>query len=308
MNLFISKDIEDKAGVKAARAGSEKTIDEWKADVISVNRRKVIVFLNEKTGLTFFCYRPTERDFKHLADLFKEVLGVNAEALNIPFAIPSSISVYKGESKSAFEKIKERLLSFSDLLTDDDRYLSYISYLMNSKKTGGESPIIRYSSECSLPLKERALLLKIKSDGNGKDLSLLIPSYFTLESLKDCIDTVFSLSEGKRYDFTYYDPSSRYSALEYYYRPELFRAMDDEMDSSLKRKECLYALARSSMLSTLWKKYPELVYRHDFNFPERFFISFDSAMENISIKTPMVLSIKWADEEIMNKELRRITS
>ena len=84
--------------------------------------------------------------------------------------------------------------------------------------------------------------------------------------------------------------------------------MDDEMDSSLKRKECLYALARSSMLSTLWKKYPELVYRHDFNFPERFFISFDSAMENISIKTPMVLSIKWADEEIMNKELRRITS
>ena len=135
MNLFISKDIEDKAGVKATRAGSEKTIDEWKADVISVNRRKVIVFLNEKTGLTFFCYRPTERDFKHLADLFKEVLGVNAEALNIPFAIPSSISVYKGESKSAFEKIKERLLSFSDLLTDDDRYLSYISYLMNFKKT-----------------------------------------------------------------------------------------------------------------------------------------------------------------------------
>ena len=107
VKLYISKEIEERAGIRAERSLSEKERGSWKADVISINRKKAVVFLNEQSGLVFFLYRPQERDYKHLADIFRLVLAENFKALGIPYTPQEEVKVYKGESKSSFSRIKE---------------------------------------------------------------------------------------------------------------------------------------------------------------------------------------------------------
>lgn len=308
VKLYISKEIEERAGIRAERSPSEKDTGSWKADVISINRKKVVVFLNEQSGLVFFLYRPQDRDYKHLADVFCLVLAENFKALGIPYTPQEEVKVYKGESKSSFSKIKERLVMYESYLSDDDMYLIYPAYLMNTRKVRGDSALESYFSSASLKMRDVALLVKIKKDDGSKDLSLMLPATFTLASLKKCIDCIYGLDEEKRYDFIAYSSEEKYSVLEYYYRPEVFRAMDEELSPALKRKECSYALAKSTMLSTILGRYGELVYRNDFTSPTRFMVAFDSTMENLGMKSPMILSIKWADDGEINRRLKGITS
>lgn len=308
MKLYISKSIEEKASVRAQRVASAKDIDCWKADIISIKGKKVIAFLNEASSLVFFCSRPQERDFKHLADVFKEVLSKSFNAFGIPFSDDGAIEVYKGENKVAFERIKERLSLLYDYFSSDDRYLIYPSFLLSSRKVRGVSALDEYLSLREWKLKDISFLVKIRrADGSG-ELSLLIPSTFTLLSLKRCIDLIYSLSGDENYDFISYSNDSRFSTLKFYYRPEVFRALKNELDCSLKRKGCQYAKASSTMLSTLSPEYSTLVYRPDLNLDMRFFISFDSTMENLALKSPLILSIKWADDSQLNRALKEITS
>ena len=308
VKLYISKEIEERAGIRAERSLSEKERGSWKADVISINRKKAVVFLNEQSGLVFFLYRPQERDYKHLADVFRLVLAENFKALGIPYTPQEEVKVYKGESKSSFSRIKERLVMYESYLSDDDMYLIYPAYLMNTRKVRGVSALESYLSSASLKMRDVAVLVKIKKEDGSKELSLMLPAAFTLASLKKCIDCIYGLDEEKRYDFIAYSSEEKYSVLEYYYRPEVFRAMDEELSSALKRKECSYALAKSTMLSTILGRYGELVYRNDFTSPTRFMVAFDSAMENLGMKSPMILSIKWADDGEINRRLKGITS
>ena len=74
MRLCISKTIEERAEVKVERLSFDNKDELWRADVISLNRKKVIVFINELSSLTFFYFRPSVRDFRHLCDVFKSVL------------------------------------------------------------------------------------------------------------------------------------------------------------------------------------------------------------------------------------------
>ena len=307
MRLCISKTIEERAEVKAERLSFDNKDELWRADVISLNRKKVIVFINEQSSLTFFYFRPSERDFRHLSDVFKSVLSENFKALGIDYPASCDITVSKGESKALFAKARERLLLFEEYLADDDSFLIYPAFMINSRKVRGESPVESYLASHGLKRKDYSFMLKIRRE-DGRETSLLIPPYFTLLSLKKCIDIIYSRSSEGRYDFTSYSNDDRYAMLEYFYRPEIFRALDKELDPSLKRKGCHYALAKSTMLSTIAKEYGNIVYRSDFINPERFFISFDSTMENISLDHPMILSIKWADDDNLNALLRDITS
>ena len=308
MKLYISKEIEEKAGIKAERAASLKDSSSWKADIISINRKKVIVFFSESSSLVLFYYRPRDWDYKHLADIFKKVLKENYDALNISGDIDWEVEVLKGESKSSFQKVKENLLAYSEYLSDDDEYLSYVAYLMNTRKIRGKSALETYLDQHSLKMRDVSLLLKIRKDDGTKELSIMLPSHFTLYSLKRCIDIIYELDGTQRYDFISYSGDEKYSALEYYYRPEVFRALDEELSPTLKKAECRYTVARSVMLSSINGSFKDIVYRNDFSSPKRFLISFDSEMEGLGIKSPMILSIKWSDDAALNRALKSITS
>ena len=164
MRLCISKTIEERAEVKAERLSFDNKDELWRADVISLNRKKVIVFINEQSSLTFFYFRPSERDFRHLSDVFKSVLSENFKALGIDYPAPCDITVSKGESKALFAKARERLLLFEEYLADDDSFLIYPAFMINSRKVRGESPVESYLASHGLKRKDYSFMLKIRRD------------------------------------------------------------------------------------------------------------------------------------------------
>ena len=65
MRLYISKEIEEKREEKALRAKKEEGALDFIADVITLKRKKILVFYNEASSFTLLYNRPEKSNYKN---------------------------------------------------------------------------------------------------------------------------------------------------------------------------------------------------------------------------------------------------
>ena len=261
------------------------------------------MFLNELSGMAFFYFRPEKNDYLTLSDLFRKVLEKNFRAMDIEYIPEGPVEILKSEARTEMEKIREKLLSLESYIPDDGKYLIYAGYVINRGRRG-VSAVTKFLELTHSVHKDISKLLNIREmSGEKRSVSILFPSCFTLFSVKQAIDAIFGLNPDVRYDFISYSTDEHYKSLDMIYRPEVFRALDEELDERFKRKGCEYTLAKSMMLSMMPGK---LVYRFDLGSPEYYEVDLDSEMENFNLSSPLILSLRWVDIDSFTLKLREI--
>lgn len=301
MRLYISKEIEEKREEKALRAKKEEGALDFIADVITLKRKKILVFYNEASSFTLLYNRPEKSNYKKIDKIFSECLSEYLRAENVEYDLEAEpVEIFKAESKSALAKVRERIAEYDEYISDDDKSLTYVSHILGGRKKGNSTALKTFLDLNGLKQKDRTLIIKIEDD-RKREVSLLFPSLMTLKDLRDSIVKIYDLSDGERSDFVVFSPSS----LDYMYRSEEYRALDFDLDDKLKKKGCSYAHIKSAMLNLSPK---DLIFRYKLEMPRYFKVSFDGFMEDLSRTSPIALSCKWRSEDEITLLLKGIKS
>ncbi|GIN57391.1 plasmid pRiA4b ORF-3 family protein [Lederbergia ruris] len=238
MLIQCTKTLLDKIGIKGTELASPeghedfpKSFLAWHANLVSINRRKAIVLMNNETRYPVVIYRPSSKDFSKIKELIYEAIseafrmeGVRKEVIEAYMAKAGEISFSKTANRSMVAKMNNavRDIEFMNEYLDEksriQRYISIVAgrFIQLSGANDSfypvektlESLVTIFGIDEHVGVDEVLDIdlyqLKIQINLEGHDIwrRVLVPSTYSFRHLHHIIQTVFDWQNYHLHEFT----------------------------------------------------------------------------------------------------------
>lgn len=313
MLIQCTKKLLDKIGVKdnelASRGNNEQfpeSFNAWHANIVTFNRKKVIILMNNETKYPIVIYRPLKKDFNNIKTLILEAI---AEALRIEGVSQTVVDAYIMENKEvSFSKTAnprlvgrlnttiydvEAMQEYIDEKTKIQKQISLVSGRMittfGSKHDYGY-PIEKTlkSLELIYQLDKKSILdidlyqLKIKLNLEKHSVwrRVLVPSTYSFRQLHNIVQTVFDWQESHLHDFIVIREDDKPLNIIIDDSPELSDLLDYEMYDI--RQE------RFVILEDVFSKFTEVIYLYDLGDSWEHMITFEKIVKSKELEAKIL--------------------
>lgn len=313
MLIQCTKKLLDQIGVKenelASRDNNEHFPDSfnaWHANIVTFNRKKAIILMNNETKYPIVIYRPLKKDFTNIKPLILEAI---AEALRIEGVSQAVIDAYIIENKEvSFSKTASPTLvgQLNTTIYDVEAMQEYIDEEIKVQKqisliagrmiqTFGSKhdygyPIERmlncleliYESDGNDVLDVDLYQLKIKFTLEGYSVwrRVLVPSTYSFRQLHNIIQTVFDWQDYHLHDFIVMRTDDKPLNIIIDDSPELSDILDYEMYDI--RQE------RFVTLEEVFPQFTEVIYLYDFGDSWEHMITFEKVVKSNKLHAEII--------------------
>ncbi|WP_368901814.1 plasmid pRiA4b ORF-3 family protein [Oceanobacillus oncorhynchi] len=281
----------------------------WHANLVSINRSKSIILMNNETRYPVVIYRPIKKDFSNLKDLIIEVI---AEALRIEGIHQNLIEAYIATAGDMyFSKTANRAMVaqmnntvrevgyMGEFLDKDTKIQKYISLLAGRtiQKFGNadeygypiEKMLNCFGLLCELgddkeihALDIELYQLKIQINLDGYDVwrRVSVPSTFSFRNLHNIIQTVFDWQNYHLHEFTVETVENKPIKIIMDDHPETLEFLDyEEFDIQQER---------FVSLEDIFSKYTKVMYEYDFGDSWNHVITFEKTKRSNELKAAIL--------------------
>ncbi len=282
----------------------------WHANLISINRRKAIILMNNQTRYPVVIYRPKPRDFGRFKELIKQAIvtalhmeGFSREVIEGYMAASGEIEFSKTGGRSLVSKMNKAADEIQFLVENLDessliqRYISLAAGRMIHDDGSGEGiyPIEEMEASLNLygsgdsdlsfqeVLEVECYQLKIAIALPGHDIyrRVLVPATFSFRHLHTVIQIVFDWLNYHLHSFTAAKPGSKDKLI----------VMDDDPDTLdwIDRKKNDILQDRFCALEDIFPTYQQVGYLYDFGDSWEHVITFE---KNVKAKGFQVIYLE----------------
>jgi len=303
MVLHITKKLADKLKIVPA---SQKESDEfysWRANITRDSYDRLLVFIHDASRYVVVVQKPMAKDFKRIADLFKETLR---EALLAEQVNPEVIDRYilelgevtfaanSDRSKTAWLNTACNNAWFATGRFKENAHLSafasqlYVGSYANDERTEPGSIFKELLKRYGLPvIKSTALDLVIRLDLDGNDAirQVRVPINITFERLHKIIQRVFDWKDYHLYSFGLFNEWS----YDYYPTPDVELVEESDQYDAFEANPNAKSIA-GVRLSDYIPEFNKILYRYDFGDDWHHYIEVEQIIEDYTEKLPILLS------------------
>lgn len=302
----------DKLGIKGNELVSPdgheefpKSLMAWHANLVTINRRKMIVLMNNETRYPVVIYKPVKKDFLKINELIRIAItvafrmeGIREEMIQAYLEKAGEITFSKTANRSLVAKMNnavrdiEFVQEYIDEETTIQRYISFVAakFIQTSGANDAfypyekmiESLSILDSSD-STSTKEDVLdislyQLKIKLEMEEHDIwrRVLVPSTYSFRHLHNIIQTVFDWQNYHLHEFEVERSGRNPLKMIMDNAPETMEYLD--FDAYEIRQERFVAL------HDVFQEYNEVFYEYDFGDSWKHTITLENVLNSKTIQ------------------------
>ncbi len=200
----------------------------WHAHFVKVDRKNLIILINDLTYYTVVLYRPNKKDFSNMERLINRAIrnalqidGYNESVIDAYFNASPSVIYTKYSSRAVLGKftVMKRMIGYSDYLDSNTLIQRYVGPLINSyavKMDDGQEEQPQKRMQESLQkyfghesaeqgvirrFKHYELTVKLDLEPHVIYRRISVPSYFTFRQLSNCILSIFDWFDYHLHEF-----------------------------------------------------------------------------------------------------------
>jgi hypothetical protein len=318
MLIQCTKKLLGQLNIKPASSIEEEPLFSWHANLITLNRRKTVVLVNDKNRYVIVLYGLKARDFKkldeHILNVTRETFSEECIKSDVieQFIKHSGNIVYAGTknrtSVARMNKSCEAVQYFQDLLDDDSIYQSSLGTRASRFFVGnGKNDYIKPNEELYKDLKAlyrepifscKAAVVKITLDLENHNVwrRIVVPIDMTFKKFHNVIQRAFNWKDYHLYEFYIYEnevSDNNYSKLEYINHPAHNRknfkpivnlvCSDDAFEYP---NEIEMKLENGIKLSEYIPKYKNIKYNYDFGDDWQHYIEVEKTIDDYDKNYP----------------------
>lgn len=232
MQICCTKDLQQELGIKAEAGFEENDLFCWSAHIITINRKKAVVAVNDSNRFGFVLFGLKAKEFKnlkeHLLQGIKKCLAdekIKEDVIEEYLKAAGGLAFSKTRGPkyvSRLNKAVEFLKVFGDRLQPDKIYQTDISAHMNDdlvkidKQSDYEHPhdlLIRDMEQFAggniICCKAVNLRIKLKLGRHDAWRRIITPIDITFNELHYIIQTAFNWKDRQLYNFNVFDKSGK---------------------------------------------------------------------------------------------------
>jgi len=252
----------------------------WHASIVTLDRRKAVVLMNNETRYSVVIYRPTPKDYAQMKNLIPEAIimalrmeGVSEDVINNYMADAGEIVFSKTANKSLVAKLNhavDEVAFMQEYLDENSRIQRYISlvtgrFIQTSPNNESFYPIkemleqlnLLYGNEKGvLDVELYQLKIQIKLEGINTWRRVHIPSTYSFRHLHNVIQTVFDWQNYHLHRFEAEKEGSK--------KREIVMNDDPETLEYLNFEANVVQQERFVALKDIFSEYSEVIYEYDF--------------------------------------------
>lgn len=231
MLICCTKKLLDEMGKATEDAGEENDLFCWSAHLITVNRKRTVVVVNDKNRFGFILYGLKAREIARLKEFILEGITKSLRDMKIKEEIIERYMKKSGECHftktrgrnyvSRLNKACEFVEAFREELNSDVSYYSKVSRIMNRDLVKIDGADYRYPEEMLLEhLQEFAgeqaiscraadLIIKMELGSNTVWRRIITPADINFEQLHNIIQAAFNWKRQHLYNFNIFDDAGK---------------------------------------------------------------------------------------------------
>ncbi|ERI93415.1 hypothetical protein HMPREF1982_01839 [Clostridiales bacterium oral taxon 876 str. F0540] len=232
MQICCTKDLQQELGIKAEAGFEENDLFCWSTHIITINRKKAVVAVNDSNRFGFVLFGLKAKEFKnlkeHLLQGIKKCLAdekIKEEVIEEYIKAASDIAFARTRGPkyvSRLNKAVEMVKAFSDRIEPEKVYQAEVARLINDdfiktdKQADYEHPhdlLISDMEEFAVGniISCKAVNLRIKLNLGRRDAwrRIITPIDITFKELHYIIQTAFNWKDRQLYNFNVFDKSGR---------------------------------------------------------------------------------------------------
>ena len=299
----------------------EESLYSWHANLITVNRHKLILFVNDLTRYSLVLYKPKTKDYQRIDKLFKEALQIAFEEEGYTNDCIETYLQHCQEvvfTKTTGRKMLNRLNAtwssvsyFLSYLEEDSllqRRLSYFAtsdYLSYGNDHYQQPKIMMLKALCKMmnhPEEDysnfyniEAYQLKIQLNVHHQtiDRTIMIPSHATFNQLHTTIMYVFDWFDSHIHEFSILEEDASYSNVDYVPTNKKKLLI---IDDALRNSEFYYdidatkcCLECTTRLKEVFPYYKQCLYIYDFGDYWKHRITLEKVIHDNKVDRPILL-------------------
>ncbi|AEE96567.1 plasmid pRiA4b ORF-3 family protein [Mahella australiensis] len=292
MLIQCTKKLLERLKIEPGPQEDEEPIFSWHANLVTIDRRKAVVLLNDKNNYIIVLYGLRAKDFEKFDDLVPTAIYKTFQKENIRNDVIEKYLSYAGEIK--YSKTKNRSILgklnnacsivqyYADLLDVDSilqpsASIKVSRYMVGGKNGGYVCPNKEMYKDleelCGKPIfNGMAVVIKVTLDLEGRSVwrKLIVPLNTTFDVLHEILQTAFEWKDYHLHKFIIYSNEkvklSPYVTHHYHkngYAPIVELVCDDE-DEYENISAIPTRLEKGVMLSEYIPEYKRLRYIYDF--------------------------------------------
>jgi len=227
MIISCTKKLQDELGIKPALLQVENSLFSWHANILRINRRKTIVFVNDACRYSFILYGVKAKDLKNIEKLVISAMrqmflsdGVNPEMIDQYLEKAGEVLFSKTQNRTMVARLNkgcEAAENFHDHYIEECSIQSMVSKKANNSifidcadgyKHPDELLYEQLRESFNFPaIRCKALELKVTMKLENFDVwrKVWIPLNFTFDELHKVMQVIFDWKEHHLHDFMVFD-------------------------------------------------------------------------------------------------------
>lgn len=251
----------------------------WQAHLVTINRRKAVVLMNNASRSPLVIYRPVKKDFKNIKPLLKQAMkeaflmeGYREDLIEAYLEKAGEIGFSKTGSRALVARLNkavEEIRFFEEYLNPETKIQPFISVITNRFIHGDKEgrymePIEEldacfrkfYETEEVLDIKLYQLHVRINLPNHEVWRRVLVPSKFTAKQLHHVVQTAFDWQNYHLHEFTVDKSEQKPLKIVMDGSPDLLDLFDFETFDMTKEQFV--------DLETIFQENAEILYEYDF--------------------------------------------
>ncbi|WP_282154501.1 plasmid pRiA4b ORF-3 family protein [Cytobacillus gottheilii] len=308
MLIQCTKKLLDQLNMKAEAAAEEEPLFSWHANLLTINRKKTIVLVNNLTWYSVVLYGLKSKDYKRIDELLIEAIS---DALHEEGIKEEVIARYLNHAqKVRFTKTKDRThvarlnkgCEYVQVYADelDDQKISNSKagklasmFLVSDGKKGYLYPhkelfkhLEAFAGEPIFRMKAVQLKVSLQLEGHTVWRRLVVPLHRTFPDLHEILQTAFGWEDNHLHEFTFYEGGKSGQATSFP-KPVLTLACGEEAFYNPSQHEL--RMETDIELSEYLPEHQFLTYTYDFGDDWKHEIEVEKTIEDYETSYPICL-------------------
>ncbi len=295
----------------------------WQVNLVSINRRKALVFINNLTKYPVVIYRPKEKNFVHIAEHLKEGIKAAFEAEGIKPDIIQAYLIEMGELQYSKTAGRSLVANLNEVCRNVEYYVECLDenqIIQNSISLKMGRYLLKYEGKYEYPNEQlfRAICkmmgypedsydrvieiktyrMKIKIDLERFDIwrRIAIPANCTFGDLHKVIQRVFGWLDYHLHEFRVIDDKADVErGTPLYAYPIKIRIVDgndSDVDEYLERDKYEVYYDTKTRLKEIFDNYKECIYTYDFGDNWEHVVTLEKTITDGKSQSPVLLEMQ----------------
>ncbi len=313
MLIQCTKKLLNELGIKDETAAEDNPLFSWHAHLITLNRRKTVVLVNDLNRYVIVLYGLKAKNFdqfnEYILQGIRETLreeGVKEEIIERFLSDSGKISFVKTKNRvtvARMNKACDNVYFYQELLNENSIYNTELSKRVSRTLVGnGKNDYIRpceemykdienFAGEPIFSMKAAQLKVRLKLDKHNVWRQIIVPLNWTFPKLHEILQTVFGWKDCHLHEFYIFDevPST---GMELYHddglKPIMNLVCDEEAFAYPGKTEM--KLEKDVKLSEFIPAYRRLRYTYDFGDNWEHDIEVEEVFDDYEVNHPICLA------------------